>query len=602
MDLVVTLALIAGVLVPHVAPAPAATTTEAHTHPYAHACPRTDEEFDFIVVGAGSSGAVVASRLSESRSARVLLLEAGSAPSKVADIPLLTRQLMDTDMNWDYVSERQANCCLAYANQAARIPSGKGLGGTSNINSMIYTRGNRYDYDRLKALDIKDWSYKDVLPIFTRMEKYQSIIRKADLNYHGYNGPQSISTPMYKSPLAEAFLQAGQELGHYQVDCNAELQTGFTPPPVNIKDGTRWGSYHAYLEPAIAKHKLHVISHALVSKIVFDNTKKATGVKFERRGSHCYVRVKHEVIVSAGALRSPQLLMLSGIGSRDQLDQFDIPTVADVPGVGQNLRDHVLATGIQFELDQPAGLKFTNYDTPENMKLWEKSRTGPLTASNAVEGIAFFRSRSQNLLEYSDHPAIEISMFTDKGLDPSDLAEPYRNSFHINDTKDYVTFIPILLQTRSSGSITLRSTNPRDAPLIDPKYLSHPEDVATLLEAVQIALSIGRTKSFMKFGAKLVKIGPVHGCEMFAPESDEFWACYFARFASASWHFTGSNKMGPHTDPMRVVDSRLRVQGVSGLRVADLSVMPLAISGHTHAVALMIGERAAEFIRSDYNL
>uniref|UniRef100_T1J7Q4 Glucose-methanol-choline oxidoreductase N-terminal domain-containing protein n=1 Tax=Strigamia maritima TaxID=126957 RepID=T1J7Q4_STRMM len=493
---------------------------------------------------------------------------------------------------------------MAYPKQVVSLPSGKGLGGTSNVNSMIYTRGSPYDYDRLGELGINGWSYSDVLEVFKRMENYTVPHRREDHEFHGFDGLQTVSTPLFRTPMADAFLQAGNELGYYQVDCNAKYQIGFTRPPVNIKDGVRWGSYRAYLETARKNRaNLHVITDAIVTKIRFDRTKKATGVEFKKGDYKCSLSVRKEVIVSAGALRSPQLLMVSGVGPRKQLDDFKIPVVHELPGVGQNLKDHVLVMGINFNLNQNVSINFTRLNTSRNYKLWQQTRTGlgPMTSSNGVEGISFFRSTSEKLKNHPQHhPAFEISFFSDKGVSSDFFAPEFRNSFIFENGKDAVSLIPILLQTQSVGQVRLRSADATENPIVDPKYLSNTADVDLLLEVLKIALTIGKSNAFQKFGAQLIKFGSIPGCDGLLSDSDEFWRCFIRRFSCAGYHFTGTCKMSASNDSMGVVDSRLKVRGLHGLRVADASVMPESPAGHTHAVALLVGERVAEFIKQDY--
>lgn len=558
----------------------------------------SDNAFEYIVVGTGSTGSVVATRLSEDAASRVLVLEAGGEPLPFSEIPLLAMKALATEMDWNYTTVRQEECCYNFINRSVPWNRGKVLGGTSSINFMVYTRGNKRDYDSWAEQGNPGWSFDAVLPYFHKLEDYRIPTSRHDAKYHSEGGPMSVEYPSFKTPLADTFLQAGHELGYPLVDYNAEFRTGFMYPPVNIKDGARCSTYTGYLKPALNRPNLHLEVNALVTKILFDDKKRATGVIYEQNGRKCKAVAKREVILSGGVINSPQLLMLSGVGPKETLKNFGIPVVKNAPGVGQNLQDHVTVGGLEYYVDQPVTYKLLKYDTAEHEEKWKSTKTGPLTTPGGFEGVAFFNSRYTNDTQWPD---LEIYYSSDnliRGFKPyiNSLLHPLLPS----DEHDLITFIPILLRPKSRGFLTLQSEDPRVPPLIDPKYLSNDEDTEVLVDALFFINKISETKAFKKYGPQQINKGILPSCLLHYLDTHQYYKCLVKTLTSTAYHPTSTCKMGPKTDPMAVVDNRLRVYGVKNLRVADASIMPNVIAAHPSVPCVMIGEKVSDMIKADW--
>lgn len=553
-------------------------------------------EVDFIVVGAGAAGAAVAARLSEDSKYEVALVEAGGEPSYFSQIPYYSVGPFKGEVDWNLMTEKQDSAFLSYNEQRASWPRGKALGGSTIINAMVYTRGSRHDYDYWASVAGDDWSYDSLLPYFRKLEDYQApILNEDDEPYHSQNGPVTASVPPYRTPLADAFLEAGKELGYGLVDFNAKNMTGFANTVFNIRNGTRWSTNDAYVKPARKRSNFHVITDAFVTKVKFDDTKHAIGINFRKYGTEWYLKARKEVILSAGAVNTPQILMLSGIGPKETLDKFKIPVVADLPGVGQNLQDHLTASVLTFALDRNVGFKAAGETTPETLELWTNHRQGPLTVPFRSEGIAFVSSTYTDPAK--DHPDIELFM-TQPPLLPSSFPAAVAAQFKPECGKDMLVLMPLLLRPKSTGYITLKSADPLVPALYQPNYLSHPEDVKVLTEGIKISLKLAETKAFKAYGVtwnprKLI------GCEKFDYSSDAYWECVIRHYTSNIHHQSGTCKMGHRKDNMAVVDPQLKVHEVSNLRVVDVSICPRVVSAHTMIPAIMIGEKAADMIKQE---
>uniref|UniRef100_T1J046 Glucose-methanol-choline oxidoreductase N-terminal domain-containing protein n=1 Tax=Strigamia maritima TaxID=126957 RepID=T1J046_STRMM len=558
------------------------------------------EEYDYIVVGGGSTGAIIATRLSENENDTVLLLEAGGEPSEKSNIPLLSFEAFRTEMDWNYTSTRQKHCCGLYNEHVIPLPRGRALGGSGSINSMAFIRGNRKDYDIWEELGNPGWSYKDVMHYFLKLEDYRIHHPKKDDKYHSVGGPMTISRPSFKTPIADAFLDAGIEIGQPLVDYNARTQTGFMHPPFSLKNGSRCSSYTCYLKPAMQRSNLHVGTHALVTRVIVDKEKRATGVEYTRMSSKCITNAKKEVIVSGGVFNSPQLLMLSGIGPKKTLKKFKIPVIEDLLGVGENLQDHASVGGQMYTLNKRVSLNGYRYRTKKYLDQWYANKTGPMTVPEALEGIAYYQSKL--VTNENDFPDIEIYFDSDNLLRiVKQFINPLFPLFLPGPKHDVVTFAPLVLRPKSRGYVTLRSKNPHDPPIINPNYLSHPDDLKTLVEGIKLIRRLANTKAFKKYGAELIIGGFVPNCILYVLWSEEYIKCT-AKFLSTSFfHPTSTCKMGPAKDKMAVVDHRLRVYGIKNLRVADASIMPNVVSAHTNAACMMIGEKVSDMIKHDNN-
>ena len=472
---------------------------------------------------------------------------------------------------------------------------------------MLYVRGNRRDYDAWAAAGNAGWSYDEVLPYFVKSEDNRNPYL-AGTPYHGTGGPLTVTETPFRTPLVTAFIDAGVEMGYENNDGNGGQQTGFMVAQTTTRDGLRCSTAKAFLRPARSRRNLHVAMRATVTRIVIDDARKrAVGVTFERHGRVYYVRARREVILSAGAIASPQLLMLSGVGPADHLTSLDIPVVADL-AVGDNLQDHVALAGLVFQIDRPYSLILRDVLNVPNALNYVFRSTGPFTSTGAAEGLAWIKTKYADA--DIDWPDIEYHFI---GASPvSDASYAVRRGSGIRDDvwNEYYEpllnthtwqVLPMLLRPQSKGTIRLASTDPHDHPLIDPRYFAVEQDLRVLVEGVKIALALSRTKAFQELGTRFYA-KPFPGCEDYAVHTDEYWACFIRSYSQTDHHAVGTCKMGPASDPTAVVDARLRVHGVGHLRVVDASVMPNVPSGNTNAPVVMVAEKAADMVKQDWGV
>jgi choline dehydrogenase-like flavoprotein len=511
--------------------------------------------FDYVIVGAGSAGCVLAARLSEDPDVRVALLEAGAQDTQPEiRIPAAFPALFKSSWDWDLLGEPEPGL----DNRRLYLPRGRMLGGCSSINAMIYVRGNRADYDGWASAGCDGWSYDDVLPYFKRSEDNE----RGEDPYHGVGGPVRVSDSRSMHPLVDTMLQAARQAGHeHNPDFNGARQEGVGRFQLTQRDGLRWSTADAFLRPAEGRANLQVIPRAMATRIVFDG-RRAVGVEVVRDGGAQVLNAHREVILSAGAYQSPVLLMLSGIGPEDQLAPLGIEIREALP-VGDGLQDHCMAQ-VNYLTDEQSLFMVA---TPENFALLESEGRGPLT-SNIPEAAGFFRTRPG-----LEAPDMEFhfapSMFFDEGL-----TAPHDHGY---------CFGPVVVNPTSRGRVMLRAPLPDSKPRILCNFLTTEEDRQSMIAGMRMALEIAEQPPL-----KAVERAPFS-----VPESgsDDDLLAFARRVGQSVYHPTSTCAMGA------VVDSELRVFGFDGLRVVDASVMPQITRANTNAPTIMIAERGADLIR-----
>jgi choline dehydrogenase-like flavoprotein len=528
-------------------------------------------EFDYIVVGGGSGGCVLAARLSEDPSVKVALLEAGGTNHAIlnrvptgAAVHIVNRNAC----NWAFSTTPQPGLNGRVGYQ----PRGRGLGGSSAINAMIYLRGQREDYDDWAAEGAPGWAWKDVLPYFIRAENNERGVS----GWHGVGGPLNVADLRSPHPFARRFVEAAVQAGILSNDDFAgQTQEGAGLYQVTQKNGERWSVARAYLDPARGRPNLHIETGAFATSIVFDGT-RAVGVEFERGGVRRSLRARREVLLAAGALQTPQLLMVSGIGPGPSLQGLGIPVLADLP-VGLNLQDH-LDVVINRRVDNTDLLGLSPAGVVKLLRAigrWRRERRGVLTSNFAEAGV-FART-----LPELTRPDVQLHFVIG-------MVDNHNRTYHYGHG---MSCHSCALRPKSRGMLHLGSRDARDAPLIDPGFLSAPEDLETMVRAFKLVRRIFAQPAFAPFGGE----DPTR--ELYFSQvrtDDEIRAAIRAR-ADTIYHPVGTCRMG--TDARAVVDPQLRVRGVQALRVVDASIMPSLTSGNTNAPVVMIAEKAVDMIR-----
>jgi len=523
-----------------------------------------EASFDYIVVGAGSAGCVLANRLSEDPSTRVLLLEAGGRDRGLnIKIPAAFANQFHTKLDWDFYTEPEPHV----DNRELYIPRGKSLGGSSSMNAMLYVRGRPLDYDLWAAQGARGWGWDDVLPYFMRSEDNA----RGASEFHGAGGPLRVSEQRSPRPMNRRFLEASEAAGIPRShDYNGPEQDGAAMFQVTQHNGKRWSGADAYLRPVMDRPNLQVRTGAQVRRVELESG-RAAGVRLGGRfGREEVVRAEREVILSAGAIQSPQLLLLSGIGAADDLGSAGVEVRHDLPGVGRNLQDHPFVTVLFSVRDQRT---LYGADKPKHLAEWMLRRSGPLTSSVA-EVVAFVRTRA-------GLPAADVQFHMGAAYYEDHGAEEYDGHAMV--------IAPVLVSPQARGQVWLRSADPAAKPLIVTNTLSEPEDVSSLVAGMELAREIASQSQLREMVTSELKPG-AGVTDRADLEAD------LRRRLMLIYHPVGTCRMSDDGEDA-VVDSELRVHGIDGLRVIDASVMPVIPGGNTNAPTVMVAERGADLIR-----
>ncbi|XP_048505684.1 glucose dehydrogenase [FAD, quinone]-like isoform X3 [Athalia rosae] len=551
-----------------------------------------EDIYDFVVIGGGSAGTVLANRLTEDAKYSVLLLEAGGDEPLFGEVPSLISGLEDLDTyKWDFSAEPSSSYCRSWPNHRCTCPRAKMLGGCSAHNGMLYVRGNRRDYDNWRDLGNPGWGYDEILPYFKKSEN-MTIPDYRNSSYHGTDGYLTIERFRYGDHLEKYFLQAGREMGYDVVDTNGETQTGFMPTQANLRDGLRCSTAKAFLRSASKRKNLHVSTHSMVHKILIDEkTKTAYGVRFKRDGKIYDVHVRREVILSAGAIQSPQILMLSGIGPKHHLKELGIRVIHDSPGVGENFQDHPVTEGIYYTIvdENNPDTNVHKFITLSGVKEFLEDRSGPLYKFLLAGVLAFVNTKFVD--PALDYPDMEYTLDLTGGT--------VRNVFFTGGKNRTYGLRPSVLRPKSRGYVKLRDDNPETHPIIVYNYFKHPQDLRVMIEGVKLTYNYSKTRTLQRLKARLDPL-PADECAHFPFFSDEYLGCYARYYTNSAYHLCGTCKMGPANDTMAVVDPRLKVYGIRRLRVIDASIIPVIPSGNINAPTIMIAEKAADMIKEDH--
>jgi len=530
----------------------------------------TTSEYDYVIIGGGSAGCTIAARLTEDPSISVLLLEAGPKRGSMLDywkieMPAAFDHVWrNPKFNWMYEGEPEPTL----NNRRIFQPRGKVLGGSSAINGMVYIRGHALDFERWVSEGADGWSWREVLPYFKRSETWEG----GENPWRGGSGPVHVQKGKYPTALYDIFLEAGQQAGYPLTDdINGEHQEGFGALQMNVHNGVRASTAQAYIRANPGRTNLTVLDNALAQGLILEGN-RVSGIRFKRRGSGRQALARKEVILSSGAINSPQLLMLSGIGPADHLKEIGIACRVDLPGVGQNLQDHPLVY-MKFGIDKP--ISMSRYMRKDLMLYtgvrWMTTHTGPGSTNN-VETCALMRSDPS-----VSHPDVEIQ-YLPIVMDHDDGVSPDVHGF---------TYCIGPTRVEGTGWVKLRSADPSSGPRILSNFLATDYDLHLMRRSVEMGRDIARQRAHDGLGIKEMEPGPSLRSRS---ELDE----YLRANVAGDFHLCGTCKMG--RDRMAVVDPELRVHGIEGLRIADASIMPSIVSANTNATAIMIGEKAADMI------
>nr|CAD7589266.1 unnamed protein product [Timema genevievae] len=539
------------------------------------------EEVDFIVVGGGSGGSVVASRLSEVAHWQVALLEAGGPEPTENQVPAMyLNHHGPSNINWDFKLDPQTSACLGYKGGCCHWPRGKVMGGTSVLHGMMYMRGHPWDYDRWMALGVDGWTFKDVLPYFIKSEDNRQIGTVAEPQYHGTGGYLTVQRFPDKPPLVDAILAGARELGcDTNLDLNGKRQLGFSVTQATVRNGARLSLAKAFIHPILGRKNLRISLHSMVTKVIVDPiTRRALGVQYRRRGE-TFTRTliaRKEVILCAGAIQSPQLLLLSGIGPASELLRVGVSVVYNLPRVGKNLMNHVSFTLNCWVSGETAYQRLNK----KTLNQFLHTRSGPMASTGLSQLTGFVRLNLSDVNTPQSLPDIQVFF---AGYMANDSSTGCLDEIECNGAR-YINIVPTLLRPRSRGELTLKSSDAMEPPSIKANYLQHQEDVDYLIEAIRFCERLIQTESMRRKGVKL-DTAPAAGCEHLPHGSRNYWECAIRHWTNPENHQVGTCAMG-RSEMDSVLDSRLRVHGLKGLRVIDASAIPTLESFTTRIAAV----------------
>jgi choline dehydrogenase len=526
------------------------------------------ESFDFVIVGAGSAGCAMAYRLAEGGKNTVCVLEyGGSDRGPFIQMPSALSYPMNMNLyNWGFETEPEPQL----GGRRLATPRGKVVGGSSSINGMVYVRGHAKDFDSWEEMGAKGWGFRHVLPYFKRQETSHG----GEDGWRGTDGPVHVKRGQLNNPLYAAFIEAGREAGYpLTQDYNGRQQEGFGPMEMTVHDGIRWSAANAYLRPALKTGKVRLMTHAFAHRILLEG-RRAVGVEFDVRGKLRQVRAGREVIIAASTINSPKLLQMSGIGAPETLKAAGVEVVHALPGVGENLQDH-LEIYFQVRSKEPVTL-YSQLNLISKGKIgaeWLLLKTG-LGSTNHFESCGFIRSAAG--VEYPD---IQYHFL------PAAMRYDGRAAFEGHGFQVHVG----PMRSKSRGFVRIRSKDPHEAPRILFNYLSHPDDLPEWRRAVRLTREIFRQPAMQRYAAEEIQPGA-------AVEGDADIDAFIREHCESAYHPCGTCRMGAADDPLAVVDPECRVIGIEGLRVADSSIMPQVTNGNLNAPTLMIGEKASDHI------
>ncbi|XP_050316274.1 glucose dehydrogenase [FAD, quinone]-like isoform X2 [Anthonomus grandis grandis] len=544
--------------------------------------------YDYIIVGAGSAGSILANRLSKNSQDKLLLLEAGMIDNDILHIPSIGLLLQQTEFDWQYKTVPQQNACMGLTGNVSLWPMGKIFGGTSMLNNMLYVRGHQHDYDEWFK-NKSDYSIADIWQYFKKIEndKAKSCTER----------PVYLSDLTFTTILPKIMLKAAETLGYSTIEDNYNCVPGFNIPKANLYQGKRWTSADSLKWPK--RDNLSIKTSCIVEKVLFKGNFEAYGVQYNCLGSTYKAFASKAVILSAGVVGSPKILMLSGIGPKAHLKSLGITPIINLP-VGENLQDHV-TTGFDLVLlNQSLGIGIPEMISPVSIYDYFINGAGPWSTTGC-EVMAFF-----NTLKNFGSPDLQfmvmpLGISEDNGHYLRRLVDQLWSTYFSKITKKTMTILPVLLHPKSKGSVRLASKDFKDLPLIDPQYLSDPRDVEVLLNGIKIIQRLVKTKEFQELGAEFNNL-VLPECAMNKFNTKSYWECYIRHLTITAYHPVGTCKMGSRDDESAVVDFDFKVKGTNKLYVADGSVLPTQSSGNINGPIMMLAEMAADLVRKNYYL